>query len=565
MADNVSFKVYLKDPSQGELDTEVRRFVVDKEVSTSLIYIKEKLVSVFPVLAEKLFSVSWTDEDGDAITIDTDEELILALTELAGPVYKLTATVRGAKRFEQPPQQEPAGVGANVTHHGVTCDGCDKAPIVGFRYKCVVCDDYDLCGSCEKAGKHPGHNMMRISSPEVIWPQRLFKRIHKMQEKAEQRSRCRQEKQERKEEREEPTGNAPPPPPFFGRGRGMFRGCGRGGMGGMGGMGMGGPGMGGAGMGGMGNMGGGMGAGRGGMGGRGGQWQWQWPGGAASAWAGPTFEAMMQGWMGEQPGAAPGNAGGGGHQNAHAEAQASAANAHASAHSAAQAAAEDAHTAAHAAAQAAQAAEEAFAAAGMPEGSGEDYLQRVGDFVAAALDPLGIDVQVDVETSGGQRTTVKPTVKPSEADERKEDKAAAETEEAAKEMSASPTKERSTSLSDDEEWTVLADKKPDSDAVEIPIQVLDKQVAPVYPTLPPTEGTTTSTTLTETATTQDQGAAASAPPATVAVHPDPRIQVALQAMMNMGFSNEGGWLANLLEAKNGDIGKVLDILQPVKK
>merc|ERR1719341_2435794 len=225
----------------------------------------------------------------------------------------------------------------------------------------------------------------------------------------------------------------------------------------------------------------GMGAGRGG---RGGQWNWQWPGGAASAWAGPTFEAMMQGWMGEhpqQPGAA------GDHANAHAEAQASAANAHASAHSAAQAAAEDAHTAAHAAAQAAQAAEEAFAAAGMPEGSGEEYLQRVGDFVAAALDPLGIDVQVDVETSGGQRTTVKPTVKPSEAEEKKQDKAAAETDEAAKERSASSSKERSASPSDDEDWTVLADKKPDGDSVEIPIQVLDKEVAAVYPTLPATE------------------------------------------------------------------------------
>merc|ERR1712004_564981 len=50
MADNVSFKVYLKDPSQGE-ELEVRRFVVDKEVSTSLVYIKEKLVSIFPLLA----------------------------------------------------------------------------------------------------------------------------------------------------------------------------------------------------------------------------------------------------------------------------------------------------------------------------------------------------------------------------------------------------------------------------------------------------------------------------------------------------------------------------------
>merc|ERR1712211_118838 len=263
-----------------------------------------------------------------------DEELILALTELPGPVYKLTATVRAAQKVEEP--QEP-GVGANMTHHGVTCDACDKA------------------------GKHPGHNMMRISSPEVIWPQRLFKRIHKMQEKAEQRSRCRQEKQEKKEEvagnaTATGTGVPPPPPPFFGRGRGMFRGCGRGGMGGMGGMGM-----------------GGMGAGRGGMGGRGGQWNWQWPG-AAGAWAGPTFEAMMQGWMGEQPGQPGGTTPGaaGDHQEAHAQAQASASNAHASAHSAAQAAAQDAH---NAAAQAAQAAEEAFAAAGMPEGSGEEYLQ----------------------------------------------------------------------------------------------------------------------------------------------------------------------------------------------
>ena len=188
----------------------------------------------------------------------------------------------------------------------------------------------------------------------------------------------------------------------------------------------------------------------------------------------------MQGWMGEQPGqpggAAPGAAGD--HQDAHAQAQASASNAHASAHSAAQAAAQDAHSAAHAAAQAAQAAEEAFAAAGMPEGSGEEYLQRVGDFVAAALDPLGIDVQVDVETPGGQRTTVKPSAKTDKAEEEdKQDKAA----------SPEAAKEGSPSSSDDEEWTVLSDKKPEAEAVQIPIQVLDKEVAPVYPTLPAEE------------------------------------------------------------------------------
>eukprot|EP00096_Caligus_rogercresseyi_P004153 TRINITY_DN1830_c0_g1_i1.p1 TRINITY_DN1830_c0_g1~~TRINITY_DN1830_c0_g1_i1.p1 ORF type:complete len:427 (-),score=117.27 TRINITY_DN1830_c0_g1_i1:198-1478(-) len=42
---------------------------------------------------------------------------------------------------------------------------------------------------------------------------------------------------------------------------------------------------------------------------------------------------------------------------------------------------------------------------------------------------------------------------------------------------------------------------------------------------------------------------------------DPRVEVARVAMMNMGFSDDGGWLTKLLEAKNGDIGQTLDVIQ----
>eukprot|EP00092_Neocalanus_flemingeri_P083635 GFUD01104985.1.p1 GENE.GFUD01104985.1~~GFUD01104985.1.p1 ORF type:complete len:225 (-),score=46.01 GFUD01104985.1:168-752(-) len=70
------------------------------------------------------------------------------------------------------------------THPGVACDACGKQPIEGHRYKCVVCDDYDLCGSCKADGHHPGHNMMRIAKLENVFPQRHFKRIHKMQGRA---------------------------------------------------------------------------------------------------------------------------------------------------------------------------------------------------------------------------------------------------------------------------------------------------------------------------------------------------------------------------------------------
>ena len=61
---SVSFKVVLNDAKNV---TEVRRFVVDRDVSTSLAYILDKLVQIFPLLRRKDFKLSWTDEDGDKV------------------------------------------------------------------------------------------------------------------------------------------------------------------------------------------------------------------------------------------------------------------------------------------------------------------------------------------------------------------------------------------------------------------------------------------------------------------------------------------------------------------
>merc|ERR1719150_3116798 len=63
---------------------------------------------------------------------------------------------------------------------------------------------------------------------------------------------------------------------------------------------------------------------------------------------------------------------------------------------AAEEAARQSHAEAHSAAQAA-------GAAALLTGS-EDYLQNVGSFVAAALDPLGIDVKIDIETPEGRKS-----------------------------------------------------------------------------------------------------------------------------------------------------------------
>merc|ERR1712154_281541 len=274
-----------------------------------------------------------------------------------------------------------------------------------------------------------------------------------------------------------------------------------------------------------------------------------------------ALDAMMKGWAGDcssteansNPQAKDSTASNdGATPSAHAEAHSVAHAAHSAAHAA--------HSAAHAAATNDFAAmNNAFS--GMNMTGSEDYLKNVGNFVAAALDPLGIDVKIDIETPDGKQSTQTSSktrnieiikekaaeVSAEKKDEVKEPSSEKQVEVMDDDKEPEVSKNMTPTPADDEDWTVVKDSKEEEKTKTYPIY---------YPTTYPS--------LAETS----QGATASAAPTAPVVtaeHPDPRIQVALQAMMNMGFTNDGGWLTSLLEAKNGDIGKVLDILQPVKK
>ena len=50
-------------------------------------------------------------------------------------------------------------------HNGITCNYCKKCPIVGYRYKCMECPDYNLCQVCEKAVEHE-HNFIKYVTEE---------------------------------------------------------------------------------------------------------------------------------------------------------------------------------------------------------------------------------------------------------------------------------------------------------------------------------------------------------------------------------------------------------------
>ena len=55
----------------------------------------------------------------------------------------------------------------NKIHYENICNGCNT-PIIGIRYKCVICKDFDYCEKCEDIYKEEhGHPLLKINSPEM--------------------------------------------------------------------------------------------------------------------------------------------------------------------------------------------------------------------------------------------------------------------------------------------------------------------------------------------------------------------------------------------------------------
>jgi len=76
------------------------------------------------------------------------------------------------------------------THTGITCDGCNAQPIVGYRWRCKNCANHDLCDSCYdtfKKGKllhmnarrNPISTKLEDHSFDVLVETHIFKSLTK--------------------------------------------------------------------------------------------------------------------------------------------------------------------------------------------------------------------------------------------------------------------------------------------------------------------------------------------------------------------------------------------------
>ncbi len=69
-----------------------------------------------------------------------------------------------SSKTRSPSPAKPAQV--DPGRHSSNCNGCGWELFTGIRYKCSVCDDYDLCAPCYKRNKHDlAHPFMQINTP----------------------------------------------------------------------------------------------------------------------------------------------------------------------------------------------------------------------------------------------------------------------------------------------------------------------------------------------------------------------------------------------------------------
>ncbi|XP_053151682.1 sequestosome-1 [Hemicordylus capensis] len=160
-------KAYLL--GKEETTREIRRFALDSPARYQPI--RDKVAELFQGLlrnsaaATGAFQMYYKDGDGDMVAFSSDDELKLALPCVKDGIFRIYIKEKKELKREHLHRQSCSQERPpNIVHPNVICDGCD-GQVVGARFKCTVCPDYDLCSACEGKGIHKEHNMVMFHNP----------------------------------------------------------------------------------------------------------------------------------------------------------------------------------------------------------------------------------------------------------------------------------------------------------------------------------------------------------------------------------------------------------------
>jgi len=205
-------------------ESDLRRWIVTKDLTYDALVVR---VSSAFELGGSQYLIKYKDSDGDAVSITNEEEwrdslefaegdlLRVSIHKTQAPAAPSCPTVTVDLPFADLPQvtafanqlrsfqpelaptidavlpaveqamqdakelfeggihqaQDTFNNAIKATHHGVVCDGCSMAPLVGHRFKCTSLPDYDLCEECHAKWKADPANAFPSTDAESTWNQ----------------------------------------------------------------------------------------------------------------------------------------------------------------------------------------------------------------------------------------------------------------------------------------------------------------------------------------------------------------------------------------------------------
>jgi hypothetical protein len=88
--------------------------------------------------------------------------------EKHGHQFKVVETTELVKQILEKVSPKPKNSEGKTIHRWVSCNGCGMNPIVGTRYRCSVCDNFDYCENCQQIYKNEhNHEFIKISKPNM--------------------------------------------------------------------------------------------------------------------------------------------------------------------------------------------------------------------------------------------------------------------------------------------------------------------------------------------------------------------------------------------------------------
>ncbi|CAK9033502.1 unnamed protein product [Durusdinium trenchii] len=128
---------------------------------------------------EVLQSIGGTLQEANVLLKEYPEDSWICVKDFLDILFstpEVQKEVQNCKKEEEEEEQ------ALEIHPTVMCDGCEADPLIGKRYKCTTCADYDLCHICHanRDSIHPGHEFENI--PGVLTQaslKRYFEKAYK--------------------------------------------------------------------------------------------------------------------------------------------------------------------------------------------------------------------------------------------------------------------------------------------------------------------------------------------------------------------------------------------------